>query len=77
MHCGGRTGRFGHVLEGPSKDSGGSIIQELHVYYRLGDFSGPIFISETELQFYYPPLSAIEEKALALLPEEAVTIAVV
>jgi hypothetical protein len=60
------------------KITGHPSIQELHVYYRLGDFLRPMFISETELQFFSPLLSVIIHKALTLLAEEApVTIDIV
>jgi len=51
-----------------AKITGHPSIHELHVYYRLGDFLRPMFISETDLQFFSPLLTAIEEKATMLLP---------
>jgi hypothetical protein len=53
------------------KTTGHPNIQELHVYYRLGDFLRTLFISEIELQFFSPLLSVIKHKALTLLAEEA------
>ena len=55
-----------------AKINGHPTINELHIYYRMGDYLTPMFVNIEDLRFFIPLFIKISERAKTFLPVEFV-----